>query len=56
MGIYLIPRDNMRNMKAAADLVVESGGRVLHLAPIIGGLVVEASTEVADLLDLLPWK
>lgn len=42
--------------KAAVDLVKESGGRTLHIAPIIGGWVVECTSVVADALGLIPWE
>lgn len=52
---YLLPRQNIRDMKAIIDLVKEAGGRVLHLAPIIGSWVLETTPEIAEALDLVPW-
>lgn len=56
MNIYLLPRQNLKDMKAAIDLVKEAGGRVLHLAPIIGGFVLETTSTIADALGLIPWE
>lgn len=56
MNTYLLPRQDLRDMKAAIELVKESGGRALHIAPIIGGWVLETTSTIADALGLIPWE
>lgn len=58
MHICLVhPRhySSLSDMKAALDLIKEDGGKVLHIAPILGGFVVEATANCKLHLDLPPW-
>jgi len=56
MSPFLLPQQSLKDMKAAIDLIKEAGGRVLHLAPVIGGFVVETTNQIADALGLIPWE
>ena len=56
MEIFLLPSGDLRDMRAAVELIKEFGGRALHPAPIVGGLVVEAPACVVDICNLIPWR
>lgn len=53
---YRFVGGTLRDMSAAVSLIKEAGGRLLHLAPIVGGWVVECSQETGDDLGLMGWE
>ena len=56
-GFYLNPpRRRVIDIKAGNDMVKENGGKVCHIAPIIGGFVVYCTHEVADVCSFIPWE
>jgi hypothetical protein len=60
MKLYLLKSEFVGGTKAdsiaAIGLIRESGGRWLHVAPIVGGWVVECTPTVAGALGLIPWE
>lgn len=46
----------LADMRAAIELIKEEGGKVLHVAPVIGGFVVEASANCKINLGLPDWN
>lgn len=54
VGAYL---GTLKDAKAAIDLIKESGGKVLGMAPkFMGGVICSASEEIGDALRLITWN